>query len=332
MNSVEWSKAQDLLLQLVQVLSPLAERPPHSHLVLNNRFFIPRTNEEYPASQLRNPVRILLTLESVQKQVHEWVGGERGESPIKGKGDAPIAKQAERLLSEVRATIGKFISSDNIKDPKQAEQKPFLIDAMKSIEPSLAEIIKAVTKEGLEAIVQKPAERSFVNAPRFLPTPSARETLILKGDITVQKGVVKRGDAPIFQQPPKEVLEFQVPSVATNVDKPTQKKEESPIPLQPAHPEPKEAEAQKPKLRQEKPPVSQDLPILSRQVKPTPVIQAGIVIQPQKQEAVPRPIERTTIPAAPFVSETRSLTPARKKKKKKGFWDRAEEDEDLKNS
>jgi hypothetical protein len=311
MNPVEWSKAQDLLLQLVQVLSPLAERPPHSHLVLNKHFFNPRRNEEYPASQLRNPVRILSTLESVQKQVHEWVGGERMESTIKGKENAPIAKLAEKLIAEVRYTIGKLISSVNIKNP---EKDPFL-DAMKLIEPELAEIIKAVAQERLEAVQQKPTERSFVGTPRFLPTPSARETLILRGEVKVKKEGMRRGDTPIFHPVPKEVVEFLIPLVTIIEDQPQLKKVEL-----------KDPEALKP-------PVSQDLPLLSRQVKPSPVIQGGIVIQPQEQEkTAPRPMERITIPVVPFVSETRSLTPARKKKKKKGFWHRAEEDEDLKNS
>lgn len=319
LNPVEWSQAQELLLQLVQVLSPLAEQPAQRHIILTNRLFVPQKSEDYQPVQSKNPVRILLTLESMQKQVQEWVG-EEGEGRVKTtippkNPTPPIAMQAKTLLLRVQNAIGRLVSSSNLKDPKQEP----LREAMKQLKPDLDRIIQAVAEEGMEAGIEKPNERSFATPYRFVPTPSGRQTRLMAEVKTVNAKVK-------IDNPKSQIIHETLPYNETSKPQITEeiRAQAKPQPMQPKN---NEVEVLNPKLSEETSPLS-----FSRPSKLSPAIQNEPHVQTKEQkQAIPRPIERTTIPVVPFISESRSLTPVRKKKKKKGFWQREEED-DRKNS
>ncbi len=67
--------------------------------------------------------------------------------------------------------------------------------------------------------------------------------------------------------------------------------------------------------------------------KPQPLVKAiATLIKQEGDIPLPPKTERTSIPAAPFTPETRSLSPTRKKKKRKGFWFRDKEEEERDNS
>jgi len=334
LNSVQWSDAQKLLLQLVDALSPYAEKPSPPYFSPSLRLYIPLKNEINQSLQIRNPVRILLTL---QKQVHDWAGVEQGEGTVSYKGshvekntitpqspNAPIAEEAKSLITKVQVAIGTLISSTNIKDPKEEP----LREAMKRLKPDLDKMIHrlAIAEEGEESL-QKPATRSFVSR-------SEREMRLMRD---VEKEVLKPqiGQEILKQLTPEnaKISEEKIPLDTTLVKEaklPELSVQKSEGNVATANFQRLKVETQKEELLT---PSEKKTVNFLRPSKPSPIVQGGFQIQINDQEqVVSRPIEKPSIPLVPFVAETRSLTPARKKKKKKGFWRRGDEDNDRKDS
>lgn len=93
LNSVEWARAQELLLRLVQVLGPFASREPNPSqalpTMLSRRFFAPPSGELPP---FRYAARLLTTLADAKNEVDEWIGklpdtgGEPGKATLKEEG------------------------------------------------------------------------------------------------------------------------------------------------------------------------------------------------------------------------------------------------------
>lgn len=186
LNRSEWSKAQDLLVQLVQILTPLAEKDSAS--VLNNRFFVPPGANDDPLA-FRHPVRVL---HFAQQQVAEWIeqlpaptvsqrGGEGG-SAIDRAPARPLSTQAQKLIDQVRNAICSLCTSSNIVEPKAAP----LREALLKIKPYIDEMVQAVTHEGMHSSDDEPNPHSPLTSHRFsrevpktkrLPLPQDREKL-----------------------------------------------------------------------------------------------------------------------------------------------------------
>ena len=115
----DWKEAQELLVKLVQTLSPLVQSPDLqekiSPLEISKKLFIPpKENSAYPPSQ--HPVRWLPKLLEVQQEVKGWIDSleEKREerepaapsSPIleeEGRGAAPVSPRGVPESSEKRA-------------------------------------------------------------------------------------------------------------------------------------------------------------------------------------------------------------------------------------
>src|SRR5690554_6472885 len=72
LNPIEWAQAQNLLLKLVQVLSPLTVRPIAPSFFLSRRFFAPPMAPSADFFQ-HHPVKLLSALHEVRKEVEEWI-------------------------------------------------------------------------------------------------------------------------------------------------------------------------------------------------------------------------------------------------------------------
>ncbi len=238
MEHIEWSKAQDLLLKLVQALAPLAERSPPISAILQQRFSIPQSlfSEEVPKRSIRQPVTLLTSLHS---EVEKWIGEPALASPLQ-QPTLPIARQAQRLIDQVQDTIGKLCQSMHIKDPKEEP----LREALKRLKPHLERIIEAVSHEGMHSSDEGNATPFRAPIPRSIREQQLKKLIAFPESKPIDARPEKRGEGTLQQT---------------------------------AAP-----------IRQEAPP--------------------------------PQPTARTSLPAAPYTSETRTLTPGRKKKKRKGFW------------
>lgn len=186
LNRVEWSKAQNLLVQLVQILTPLVEKDPA--VVLNTRFFIPPDAKGDPLA-IRHPVRVL---HFAQRQVAEWIeqlppstppkrGGERGAANERAP-ERPLSTQAQKLINQVRNAICSLCTSSNIVEPKAAP----LREALLKIKPYIDEMVRAVSHEGMHSSDDEPNPHSPLTTHRFsrevpkakrLPMPQDREKL-----------------------------------------------------------------------------------------------------------------------------------------------------------
>jgi hypothetical protein len=312
MNRVEMLKAQDLLVQLVQIFEPLAKKEAPSISFLNQRFFIP-PNEDSPMLRLRHPVSLLkTTLDSAQEQIAEWIeqlpadkateisekptapkeapAPKKGEAPqptLSEKQKPPLSLQAQKLIVQVRDAIVTLCTSSNIVDPKAAPLREALI----RIKPLIDEIIKAVSQEGMHSGDDEPN-------PHFrLPVPqTAREHLFKKHIPTPQIEPKAREEAP---KPIRAEQIKRAPQQERKADETTP----APRPL----------------------PEQEAKPLVSPAKIPQGLEKIPI---PQEQNPLPRALDRLILPGAPFHPETRALSPSRKKKKRKGFWFRDEDDKE----
>lgn len=281
LNGIDWSRAQTLLLKLVEVLVPLTDRNRPDSVVLTRPFFIPPSAEEIHA--LRCPVRILTTLHSVQKQVEEWVGKEveNGESPSSEK--PPISKQAKQLIMQVQNAIGKLCTSTNIQNPEEAP----LRETLKTLKPHLDQIIEAVKHEGM-------------HTPSDGLPPSFRYPVATPVRAHLLKKAIHFPEAEAFQ--PKKGMHIHHAELAP-------KTQEEKISLK---------RVIEPKIEPEEKKRGGEAKVFSETVPN---------ITPQENEAAPRSIEPHTLPGAPYVAQQKNITPAPKKKKRKGFWFRDDEEE-----
>lgn len=288
LSHLEWNRAQDLLLKLVQVLTPLTEQSLPTAYILNQRFFAPpRPSEEL---NIRHPVTLLSSLhKEVEKMIGEIPVGEKKEGSVEAKSEpkegSPLAKQAKRLIDQVQEAIGKLCHSSNIKDPKEEP----LREALKRLKPNLEKIIEAVNHEGMHS------SDDGLPSPFRYPVPrSAREELIKK----------------LISFPERE---------------PMPRKEEGEIKREKSLP--REARASSFRVLTSALERGEEGSRIKGSEVPEEWVEPKLPVQAQEKGA-PRPVDRASIPAAPFTPETRTLTPGRKKKKRKGFWFRDDQNPD----
>lgn len=302
MNPVEWSKAQDLLVKLVQALAPLTVQEVPASLFLNKRFFIPQQwSAEVPLS--KHPIRLLTIL---QKEVNNLVGEAPPKKEISKKEAPPVAKQAKQLIAEVQEAIGKLVNSEFIQAPKEAPLK----EALKKLKPNLDQIIEAVTKEQESETEEEPSFRHPLPRPqreegmkKSLPTP---ETPKRTPDV---KRAVQEVKKETTSSTPEPLERREAPKKPRGEGRALEKKE------------PEVAAAPKEVVKP-----------FSTPPKAVPIPPQGEpFVLPEEPEARPFPVEEVkALPAVPFVPQHKNLDPLRKKKKKRGFWfrkDREKENE-----
>lgn len=307
LNPIEWTEAQRLLLKLVQVLSPLAVRPIESSAFLTRRFFIPSMT---PSDFFeRHPVKWLLTLREVQKEVEAWIldsekqdsekqepkkrGAEKREPETaeprerrpkkemveasreralreeKAARSLPLGRQAKELIHQVQQTIGRLSSSKYIQEP---EETP-LREALKELMPHLNRIIRTLSKPGekLPEFRELPEKGAPVSLRRHaLPVP-VRQEIIEK--------------LRVF----KEVKPLPVPK-------------ETPQPLSQPLPQPLPRKLRPTEAEVKKEPEGKVSP--SQSVLPAP------------KSVDPRSV---ILPAFPPLADTKRARPS-KRKKRRGFW------------
>lgn len=326
MPPINFSKAQDLLIKLVQVLSPLTVRTIPASFFLSKRFFIPPSESELQEMGMRSSVRLLTNLTEVQKEMGEWleeatVPSQKPEEGKEAKGKMthsgqklspnakterdrsflgekaqavssktqvnPISKQAQTLISQVHEAIGKLSSSSYFKDP---QEEP-LREALKKIKPHLDKIIELVS---LEETVEK-AQSGLMKKHSMETT---REQLFSKIHTKTSESPTQSKELPSRQR--------EITSERPNQPLNAQEEEVR---------EQNQVNSQMPKHKESK---VQVVNILTGKI---------LVTQESKDEPTPRPAERTYIPGAPYQSQEKSLNPIRRKKKRKGFWFKEEEKE-----
>ncbi len=296
LTKVEWSKAQELLVKLVQVLSPLTDRSLSSSFSVSQHFFIPTAAPEN-LDRFHRPFSIITTLHSVQKQVEEMITKTAAAEPVEqekrkpsvplfekeiSKFKAPLTIQAQKLIGEVQEAIGQLCHSTQIKDPKGAP----LREALKRLKPNLDRIIEMVISEEKEISTQ-----SDNPSVRFASPVSSRQSQIRKQVVfseTEQK--VDKAMKKESRNSPSSIVEKEK-SIARGIRSVSTKLTEKTVTVSP----------------------SEEKQVFKQQIHQTGVL---------------RPSERTSLPALPFVPMMRNLTSSlAKKKKRKGFWFREEEED-----
>lgn len=337
LNPVDWSKAQELLRTLVQVLTPLTDRPDPISVVISKRFFSPSHSASSPL-QLKHPIRILSTLHSVQKTVNEIIGEpppkpesiERpkpNELPKNPVSQPLISKQAKKLIDQVQEAIANLCSSTNMKDPKEAP----LREALKRLKPELDRLIHVVAEEGKNTTDEgnHPAYRPSI--PNSAREETLKKAIFIPETKTGQKPTTASRSEVKSDAKSKLEKEVEVKTETKSEVKAGEKRESSdfvpPAKIKKTLLSQKEKEPiESPKKGETK--GSEPISLKSHpqsQPKSQPTEQAQLK-QEQRIEK-PHIVERTSIPIVPFLPQTRPLTPAAKKKKRKGFWFREKEEE-----
>ncbi len=335
LNPVEWSEAKDLLLSLVQVLTPLTERIVSPSFFLSRRFVLPSAlaQEDCPSILSRHPIRILSALHTVQKEVNKWIGapperdcenGERAEAPPLKEARVPpreapsLSKQAQKLIREVQKAIGELASSTYIQSPTEAPLRA----ALTKLKPNLDQIIDSMAheKEPEEppsgslgrAVLRLPGSRIGTKHKEDLPPPFPLLETEKEGAPSLTRAVSKspekegRGADPAA---PEEVLGAPIDEEGPVLSA-LKKKEPVKEGRKPSKENPTELELHKVESEGER---------LSKENRTEP-------------KAVLKSLETIALPGAPFISQAKNLTAPRKKKKRKGFWFKGEEDLEERNN
>lgn len=301
LNSLELSKAQSLLLELVWVLSPIAGRAVPISFFLNNRFS-PKSGDSQ-LTQFRYPVRLITTLHSMQKQVEEWieVNGELGtQNAERRTGNGELLGAAESSEAGERREPGCH------PDPLNAERRSQNAKLVgeppappKAKLPPLSRLAQRLIDQVQDAI-GKLCQSTNIKDPKEEPLREALKRLKPELDQII-KSVSHEG---------MHSADEGLPQVFRPIPRPAR---ENLI---------KMAISQEGVLKKERETISR-----SSVESPAPLPQIDGKSSQEKESATPRSVERTTLSAAPFVPETRNLTPGQKKKKRKSFWFREEKEE-----
>jgi hypothetical protein len=333
LSPVEWSQAQSLLLKLVHVLTPLTLRTiPASFL--NRHFFIPfsSTKGDFEACSLKNPVRLMTTLHSVQKEVDRWVEEnsylEEPQAESKtarlSKGDLifanrevrevpketlPISKQAQRLISQVQDAIATLSCSSFIRNPDKTNLK----ETLKKLKPHLDRIIESVEQDKNQ-IPKTATQNSF----RFPTARSHREDFFLKqNDLS---GLDKDFQNPIFKK--NRCLDLEKENLGIDLESRGESKSFPPNVFEISNrPFPRMQKEEERRNISKKEKTNHD----SQEAKTLSSIQQSETNQELKTYL--KPLEAISLPGAPFIPEVRRLNFVRKKKKGKDLWSNKEEDD-----
>lgn len=349
LNSVDWSNARNLLVKLAQALSPLADNTSSiTNTIFLNRRFVPPQHDLGADFYERHPVQILIKLHEVQKQVEELIDDPEApketpetrfknnpktaaskesafevERPKNGASQTPsilpLVRQAKELVHQVQEAIVKLSSSLYIKDPNEAP----LRETLKKLKPDLDRIIQTIAE-----IQRKPAEKGEkISLP--IPVPKRQEVVIKKFRELREKNfsavetevsrarpqpqpLRKTEPAPENQKAPKAFIQTKL----TPDSKP-------PLPFK------EKAEPSTEKKAKEK--VSVELETKKLHSKEAKPFQNQIGTLPsekpeQGQNNTKQEFRPLALPISPLIFDAKRIVSPRKKKKRKGFWFKDEDD------
>ncbi|EKE08190.1 MAG: hypothetical protein ACD_17C00296G0003 [uncultured bacterium] len=162
MNPVDWFRAQDLLFQLIQALTPLTVQALSTSFFLNQRFCNPQISTCFGSVPTRHAILALSKeLEKVEAEIHQRIEERPAAShkktiamaeELKGEGRTeivnrqdsmrPLASQAERLIREVHKAISQLSAPAYLTQPCSEP----LEEALKRLKPQLDRIIETVQR------------------------------------------------------------------------------------------------------------------------------------------------------------------------------------------
>ncbi|MBU6382930.1 MAG: hypothetical protein KGR16_01265 [Verrucomicrobia bacterium] len=166
LHSFDWKEAQDILLKLVQALSPLAEESISYLPVWSRRFFIPPASTSSRSDYFQQHPVILLR--AVQEKMAEWVEGSP-ESPLgvdQQDRPVPLVYQAKSLLRQVQFAIGELSHSNSLQNPKEEP----VCKVLTQLKPKLDQLIETA---------MQPQEQPAAPPPQrhALPVPVRQEII-----------------------------------------------------------------------------------------------------------------------------------------------------------
>lgn len=357
LNSVDLSDARSLLVELVRALSPLAN-PANSAtnaLFLNRRFVPP---QDLPTALYeRHPVQVLVKLHEVQVEVEKWVGNPEEEqsfaltkeseqdnpeissksqtkaasskenlSEARGQKDAsisPLVREAKALVHQVQGAIAKLSSSISIQHTNEA----ILRDALKKLKPGLDRIIRTIAEvqekslEKRDGLQKEEKSRDLPSTP--IPT---RQKIVMQKlrelrqekmqDEGVEKEKLSRKALPAQPFGKKE---------SPQENQKTSSKEQ--LQREPISKNHKELRPQKPIQKNLEPLSTEPLPVsLKEKFAQSQIESPASEKQEQAQKNTRSEMKPVALPISPLIFDTKKIAPTRKKKKRKGFWFKDEED------
>lgn len=184
LNQIEWAQAQDLLVRLAQVLTPLTESPSVCRdLDLANRLFTPSSKGPVPPS---HSFRLLTTLQLastemgklIQKLPEKENTSASDQKPVWSENTnsaRPLSSQAKKLVWQVRESIRFLSSGGNLSEPKSAP----LRETFSHLKPLIDEFIRGISQSQIK----------FSDHPRPAVAKSSRETLLIKERTSVTSGL-----------------------------------------------------------------------------------------------------------------------------------------------
>lgn len=210
LNFVDLGDVRHLLVELARALSPLANPTSSAanSLFLTRRFTPP---EDLPtALYQRHPVQVLVKLHEVQEEVQKWVGASEPEEQAqilakeskekipekelkpqtkaasfehpqlraglrKDASISPLVREAKQLIHQVQGAIARLSSSSLI----QQSDETILRDALKKLKPGLDRIIQAIAEVQQKSPEEKGKLREEKNMPS-IPVPMRQKLVIQK--------------------------------------------------------------------------------------------------------------------------------------------------------
>lgn len=375
-NPIDWNQAQNLLLKLVRVLSPLAVNQIPSSFFLNRRFFIPPSFVSAGFFQ-SHPVRIHVILHEVQREVDAWIGEtskeeavlaqnpiertepevggrvEKGKVPniseetIKSSSETPIplGKQAKELIHQVQEAIGRLSNSNYIQDPREAP----LRETLKELKPPLDRIINAIVetredtpanakpylfRHALPTSVRQEIVQKWHSSSNEKPLPvSQTESKVLEKGQPDQERLLKR-EAPFRERESVQLRTSLGESTSLAKSLENSRPGASTKDMEKSQPSIQQEETSPAKRRRgEREPDKRGVPVAHRvdgkEVQLTPIGFHGQKHHEEGQKNVKQEPRSVTLPVAPLIFEPKRAVSPRKKKKRKGFWFKEEEETDF---
>lgn len=318
MTPIDCSRAQDILTKLVQVLSPLTLKIVPTSFFLSKRFAMPNREGLFPKKEMRANVCLLKDLTQFQAEIEMLMGdaktsGKEGTWP---KTDSVLPESREKMMQALKS------KTPEQKGPATPEQKgaPQLVlpPVSKQAEKLIAQVHVAIAKLTTSKQLKNPEEEPLKEALRKIKPHLDR---IVESVSHQEKGsdpITKRGavfpnrNHPLNASVKNSESETakEVPNTNAQNDPPKRKKGElSREPL-------KKESAERTEKSERKIAVN--------------ALTGKILIShtPDEVQQVPRTQERTYLPGAPFQPENKNLGPIKKKKKRKGFWFKREEEKE----
>jgi hypothetical protein len=303
----EWSRAQELLVRLVQVLTPIVQQGSGEGISSFSRslFVPPEPLATFPFS-----VRLLKVLTQAQSQMSQWIEEAKEESAPQQKSPlvpapspkrevpfAPIFSQkpaqgrAKELIIQVRQAIRTLATFSTVENPKP----PPFREVMRKLKPLIDDLIETVGKTDMHSSDDWASPNR-----KAVPIPARQEQIFPKRIPLPFRGNSGRDNAP--------------------------KKEPSSPPIQKRGEKPWKEEVRltpqaTPRARAITPEPS--LPVTS--------LRPGPSQSEERKPSVSAPhFDRISLPGVPYFHPSPSHTPVKGKKKKKDFLHREDEDEDEK--